>query len=169
MRAVVIGILLTLTYIGEATIFQHLRIGGIAPSFMVMIIVSFALLRGSKEGAIIGLVAGLLYDLTFGMYMFEMTVPYALVGYLCGKLNKNFYRENFVLPFFCTLISSIAVNGGTLFILMMRAKINFFFYFKNIIIPEVIYTITLSLVIYQCMYLINEKLELREKKTRNIF
>lgn len=169
MRTIVISILLLLTYIGEATVFQGLRIGGIAPSFTVMIIVSFALLRGSKEGALIGCMAGLLYDITFGMYPFEMTIPYVLVGYLCGKFNKNFYRENFVLPFFCTLISSFAINLGTLFIFIMRAKINLFFYFKSIIIPEIIYTITLSLIVYQLMYLINERLELREKKTRNIF
>lgn len=169
MRAIVIGCLLILTYVGESTIFQSIRIGGIAPSFITMIIVSFALLRGSKEGAIIGFVAGLFYDITFGMYVVEMIIPYTLVGYLCGKLNKNFYRENFILPFLCTLLSSTAVHLSTLFIFMMRAKINFFFYFKSIIIPEIIYTITLSLVVYQLMYLINERLELRERKTRNIF
>lgn len=169
MRIVVIGCLILLTYIGEATLFQTIRIGEIAPSFMTMIIVSFALLRGSKEGAIIGFGAGLLYDITFGMYLMEMTIPYTLVGYLCGKLNKNFYRENFVLPFFCTMMSSIFIHFSTVFIFSMRAKISIFYYLKSIIIPETIYTITLSLVVYQLMYLLNERIEMRERKTRNIF
>ena len=169
MRALVISGIIVLTYILEGTVFQGIRIGGVAPSFITMIIVSFALLRGSKEGVLIGLLAGIFYDITFGMHPMEMTIPYVLVGYLCGRLNKNFYRENFTLPFVCTLASSIAVHVSTLFIFMMRAKINFFFYLKSIIIPEVIYTITISLVVYQIMYLINERLELRERKTRNIF
>ncbi|MGL4361985.1 MAG: rod shape-determining protein MreD [Cellulosilyticaceae bacterium] len=169
MRTLVIGILLAMTYILETTIFQSIRIGGVAPNFMVIIVVSFALLRGSKEGAIIGFFAGLIYDVTFGMYMGEMIIPYMLVGYFCGKFNVNFYRENFILPFLCTLTSSVFVNVGTLFLFMMRAKVNFFFYFKNMIIPEAIYTITLSLVVYQLTYAINEKLEDRERKTRNIF
>lgn len=60
MRVAVIGSLLVVVHTLSATLFQNLRIGNIAPNFMIMIIVSFALLRGSKEGALVGVVAGLL-------------------------------------------------------------------------------------------------------------
>lgn len=169
MRIAIIGLLLSLTHIFETTIFQHIRIGGISPNFMIMIVVSFALLRGHKEGALIGCVAGLFYDVTFGAGIGYMTVAYGLVGYACGKLNKNFYRENFILPFLCTIASSLFISLTTTLRFIMYGKINFLFYFQTIIIPELIYTITLSLVVYQITYMINEKLELREKKTRNIF
>lgn len=169
MRIGVIGIVLFVAHILETTWVQEIRIGGVAPRFMVMIIVAFALLRGSKEGALIGFFAGLLYDLSFGLYFGEMILPYTLLGYLCGRLNKNFYRENFILPFVCTLGGSLMAHGSTLFILMMRGKLNWLYYFKRIIIPELIYTLTIALVIYQIMYLINEKIELKEKRTRNIF
>ncbi len=169
MRVAVLACLLLLTYVGEGTLFQLIRIGGVSPHFMIIIIVSFALLRGSKEGALIGLAAGILYDITFGVYPLEMALPYTLIGYFCGRLNKNFYRENFVLPFVCTLLASVLSHVGTLFVFMMRANINFFFYLTKIIIPQTIYTITLSLVVYQLMYLLNERLERRERKTRNIF
>ena len=56
-----------------------------------------------------------------------------------------------------------------MFIYVMRGKANLLFFLKALVIPEVIYTVTLSLVLYQLIYLINERLELREKKTRNIF
>ena len=105
MRIVVITILLVMTHILEMTLFKSIRIGGVAPDFMLMIIVSFALLRGSKEGALIGALAGLFYDVTFGMFIGQHTVAYILIGYVCGKFNKNFYRENFIMPFFCTLFS----------------------------------------------------------------
>ncbi|MDA3733654.1 rod shape-determining protein MreD [Niameybacter massiliensis] len=169
MRIVVIGMLLILTHILEMTLFDTIRIGAVAPNFMVMIIVSFALLRGSKEGAIIGAGAGLLYDVTFGMFLGQQAIPYFLVGYICGKFNKNFYRENFIMPFFCTLFSSFFVSLVSVLIYIMRGKVNLFFFLKTLAIPEVIYTVTLSLVFYQLIYLINEKLEIREKKTRNIF
>lgn len=169
MRIVVISMLLLITHILEMTLFESIRIGGVAPNFMIMIIVSFALLRGSKEGAWIGGASGLLYDVTFGMFLGQYTLPYILIGYVCGKFNKNFYRENFIMPFFCTLFSSLFASCVSMFIYMMRGKANFFFFIKTIAIPEVIYTITLSLVIYQLIYLINERIEIREKKTRNIF
>lgn len=169
MRILVISMLLVITHILEMTLFESIRIGGVAPNFMLMIIVSFALLRGSKEGALIGVAAGLLYDVTFAMFLGQHTVMYMIIGYVCGKFNKNFYRENFIMPFLCTLFSSLCASCISMFFYVMRGKTNLLFFLKTIAIPEVIYTVTLSLVIYQLIYLINEKLEIREKKTRNIF
>ncbi len=169
MRASVIGILLIVLHTLEATLLQYLRIGDIAPNFMIIVIVSFALLRGSKEGAIIGAVAGLLNDISFGLVLGPTIISYAFIGYICGKFNQNFYRENFVLPLICTLLSSLFYSGMHIGALVLRGKLNFIYFIKSIIIPEFIYTITLSLIIYQLAYLINEKIEDHEKSTRNIF
>ncbi|MDF2593862.1 MAG: rod shape-determining protein MreD [Clostridia bacterium] len=169
MRISIIGILLLIVHAMSATLFQNLRIGEISPNFMIMIIVSFALLRGSKEGSLIGLTAGFLNDIIFGMGMGSTIVIYTLIGYVCGRFNKNFYRENFIIPFVCTLFSSLFYSVVSMLGFFLRGKVNFIFFLKTIIIPELIYTITLSLVIYQLTYLINEKIENTEKKTRNIF
>lgn len=169
MRITVIGILLIVVHTLSATLFQHLRIGEIAPNFMIMIIVSFALLRGSKEGSLIGAVAGLLNDIAFGMTVGPTVIIYAIIGYVCGKFNKNFYRENFIIPFICTLFSSLFYSAMSIFSFMMRGQLSFGFFFRAIAIPELIYTITLSLIVYQVAYLINEKIEVSERKTRNIF
>lgn len=169
MRISIIGFLLLVMHALSTTLFQSLRIGDIAPNFMIMIIVSFALLRGSKEGSIIGIVAGLLNDISFAPFIGYGVVIYAIVGYVCGKFNKNFYRENFIIPFICTLFGTLFYSILSMLGFILRGKINFIFFFKGIIIPELIYTITLSLVIYQLTYLINEKIEHHERKTRNIF
>ncbi|MGL4738658.1 MAG: rod shape-determining protein MreD [Cellulosilyticaceae bacterium] len=169
MRAFVIGGLLIGVHILSTTVFQYLRIGGVAPNFMIMIIVAFALLRGSKEGTIIGLCAGVLYDIVFGSLFGLTALTYGIIGYMCGRLNKNCYRENFIMPFACTLASSVFSSIASIFIFLMRGRTNFTFFLTNRLIPELIYTATLSLVVYQIMYLINEKLEEKEKHTRNIF
>ncbi len=169
MRAGVIGFLLVMTYILETTLLQHIRIGGVLPNLILVIVISFALLRGQKEGAIIGVGAGLLYDITFGFWTGGRSLTYGIIGYFCGKLNKDFYRENFILPFMCTVMSSLFINIVPLLRFIMLGKINFAFFIKTIIIPELIYTIIVSLVIYQLTYMINEKIEIKEKRTRNIF
>ena len=169
MRIAIITMLLVIVHIFEMTFFKSIQIGGVTPDFMLIIIVSFALLRGSKEGMLIGTIAGLLYDVTFGMFIGQHTAAYILIGYVCGKFNKNFYRENFIMPFFCTLFSNLFMSCSAMFIYVMRGKANLIFFLKALVIPEVIYTVTLSLVLYQLIYLLNEKLELREKRTRNIF
>ncbi len=169
MRISIIGILLLLVHALSATLFQVLRIGDIAPNFLIMLIVSFALLRGSKEGSIIGIAAGFLNDISFGTFLGPTAAIYGIIGYICGRFNKNFYRENFIIPFICTLFSSLFYSVFVMLGFILRGKINFIFFFKAIIIPELIYTITLSLVVYQFAYVINEKIEYHERKTRNIF
>ena len=169
MRISIVGILLLIMHALSTTLFQHLRIGDISPNFMIMIIVSFALLRGSKEGATIGLIAGLLNDISVGTILGPTAVIYGIIGYICGKFNKNFYRENFIIPFICTLGSSLFYSITIMLGFVLRGKVNFLFFFKSIVVPEIIYTITLSLVIYQIAYVINEKIEYQERKTRNIF
>ena len=79
MRPFVIGTLLVVVHTLSATLFQYLKIGNVAPNFMIMLIVSFALLRGSKEGSVIGIAAGLLHDLSFGMSIGPTAIIYGLV------------------------------------------------------------------------------------------
>ena len=169
MRVTIIGLLLIIVHTLEATLFQYLRIGHIAPNFMIMMIVSFALLRGSKEGTLVGVVAGFLNDISFGRYLGPTIISYALIGYVCGKLNKNFYRENFIIPFLCTLCSSLFYSVTNIMSFILRGQLHFGYFIRAIVIPELIYTITLSLIVYQLAYLINEKIEQSERSTRNIF
>lgn len=169
MRVAVLGFLLVIVHTLEATLFEYIRIGGIAPNFMIMLVVSFALLRGSKEGMIVGAAAGLLNDISFGMHLGPTILSYAIIGYACGKFNKNFYRENFIIPFSCTLLSSLFYSGTHIISFILRGKLNIAYFIKSIVIPELIYTITLSLIVYQLAYLINEKIEDRERSTRNMF
>ncbi len=169
MRIAVVGSLLVIIHILESTLFQYIRIGGIGPNFMIMLIVSFALLRGSKEGMAIGGVAGLLYDISFGLHIGPTLLSYMFIGFVCGKFNKNFYRENFIIPFICTLVSSLFYSMINILSFVLRGQLHFGYFIKAIVIPELIYTITLSLIVYQIAYLINERIEKSEHYSRNIF
>ena len=169
MRVFVIGIILLLSNVLQSTLLNIIRIRDISPNFTVMIIVAFALLRGSKEGLITGFFAGLLVDIFFSTSKGYLAIIYACIGYFCGKFNKDFYRENFILPFVLTLVSTLFYNFAISLSFLLRGKTNYIFFLKNIIVPETIYTIILSLIVYQLMYVINEKIEKHEKSKRNIF
>ncbi|ONI43622.1 rod shape-determining protein MreD [Candidatus Epulonipiscium fishelsonii] len=168
MRIVTIGGLILIIHILQSTLFNLIRINNIAPNFFVMIIVSFSLLRGSKEGAIMGLFAGILYDLSFGTTV-GFAFSYMILGFLCGRLTPNFYRENFILPFVCTFLGDLFINSFIVIALILRGETNIIYFFKEIIVPEIIYTNALTIFVYQISYKINLKIEQVEKRTRNIF
>ena len=66
-------------------------------------------------------------------------------------------------------ICSLFYSAVNIMAFILRGKLSFGYFIKSIIIPELIYTITLSLIIYQIAYLINEKIEEHEKSSRNMF
>ena len=169
MRIITISSLLIIVQALSSTFFQNFRIGNISPNIILVIIVSFALLRGSKEGAMIGMLSGLLQDASFSITIGSSVVVYCIIGYICGKFNKNFYRENFIVPLVCTFLCGLFYSFINLVLLGARGPINIVYLIKMVIIPELIYTVTLSLIIYQIAYLVNAKIENAEKKTRNIF
>ncbi len=169
MRAFVIGGLISIIYVLQVTLLQFIRVGGVSPNFLVMIVVSFALLRGSQEGALIGIFGGLLYDVNFSMAIGAAVFAYGMVGHLCGKLHPFCYRENFILPFVCTIFGSLFVSLINLLGYVLRGNLAWGFFSSTIIIPELIYTVTLSLIVYQISYGINYRLEARERRSRSMF
>ncbi len=156
-------------HILQSTLCEYIRIDGISPNFWVMLVVSYSLLRGSKEGAIVGMVGGILNDVTYSMTLGSAAVAYAILGHLCGKLHPYCHRENFILPITCTFVGSIFISFMNLLGFILRGRLSFAYYIRAIIVPELIYTVLLTLIIYRISYMINRHLEIDEKKTSNLF
>ncbi|OON94695.1 MAG: rod shape-determining protein MreD [Candidatus Epulonipiscioides saccharophilum] len=153
----------------QNTLGDSIRIADIAPNFLIMIVVAFSILRGEKEGAIIGFLAGFIYDIPYN-YIFGMyTIIYMSIGYICGKLHPFCYRENRILPLMCTVFSSLFFSSVNILRFVLIGNINFSYFYLRIVLPELVYTTLLTLVVYRCIYFINSKLEEHEKKSRHLF
>ena len=48
---------------------------------------------------------------------------------------------------------------------LIRNRLDFLFYLKRVIVPEVLYTVILTSVIYQLLSFINYKLEMTERRS----
>lgn len=169
MRIFVVSMILLISNILQSTVFDVIRIRGISPNFNIIIIVSFALLRGSTEGSIVGFCAGLLTDTVFGTSRGYLAIVGALIGYFSGKFHEDFYSENLVLPFVLTLISTIVYGFASSLPFLLRGKLNYIYFIRSIIIPETIYTVILSIIVYQLVYVINRAIEKSEHTKRKIF
>ncbi len=167
MRIVVITAILIINTILQSTYFEYIEIIGVKPNTAIIIIVSFAIMRGSFEGALIGFFSGLLQDILFGSSVGTHALLGMYVGYLCGKVNKDFFSENYFLELVLCAASVLGYECIIyFFFFLMRGKTDFLYFFNRIILPEVVYTSFISLFIYKVMYLINDKIEAREKLTR---
>ena len=119
MRILVLGILILLNFIFESTIFQYTRIFGIKPDFTIMLITSYAIMRGSVYGGFIGLMSGFLNDLIYGKSFGVNSLSYILTGYIIGQSQENVFKDSFIL---CNLI---------LFCIHLPKLVLFYFVFKQ--------------------------------------
>ncbi len=157
-------------FILQSTVFKALEFGGIVPNLMIVLTASFGFMRGEKAGLLIGFSCGLLADIFFGGLIGLYAMIYMYIGYLNGKFHKIFYPEDIKLPIVLILVSDFIfgiVCYVTLFLL--RGRFHFSYYFINIILPEMVYTILVTLLLYPVILWINNKLEDREQRSARKF
>ncbi len=170
MRVFIVSLIILINYILQSTVFNYIEILSIRPNAALAIVVCYAILRGDVEGAILGFFTGLLQDIFFGRYIGFYALTYSLLGFCCGKPFKDFFREHYFIPILLALAASYLNNMAFyIFNFLLRAKLEFGYYFFKVILPEAIYTALISAVIYKILYVVNSKIELREKAKRPLF
>lgn len=137
---------------------------------MIIVTSSFGFMRGRKEGMLVGFISGLLIDIMFHDLIGFYALIYTVIGFANGLFRKIFYDDDIKLPLIL-IASSDFLYGHLVCICMfvMRSKFNYFYYLRSIILPELIYTILVTLVFYEIILHINKKLESEEKRSASKF
>ena len=86
MRIIITTLIVVLNFILQTTLFPYLAIQGVFPNTALIIVTSYSLLRGSKEGALVGAGTGFLMDVFFHTYIGFYTALYLLIGLIFGRL-----------------------------------------------------------------------------------
>lgn len=164
-RFFVSTILIIMCFLLQTTVFKGLAFGGIVPNLMIILTASLGFMRGERTGVIIGFFCGFLADIFFGNVLGLNAMIYMYIGYANGKFNRIFFPEDIKLPLGLILVSDLVYGFSyyvTLF--LMRARFHIGYYFLHIILPEMVYTILITLFLYPLILWINRKLEDSEKR-----
>lgn len=160
-RKIVIGLLIYVCFLLQNTVFQSLSIGSISPNLMIIITSSFGFMAGKKEGMWVGFFCGLLEDVFYGRLLGMHALMYMYIGYANGYFNHIFYGDDIKLPIFLITISELFYGLGTYGIMfLMRSRFAFGYYLKSIIVPELVYTLLITLIFYRLIYKIHLKMEI---------
>lgn len=164
-RIVIIFILILACFLIQTTLLDYIALGSIIPNLLIVVTSSIGFIRGKKEGLVVGFVCGLLIDTYYSNVLGYQAFVYALIGYCNGFFRSIFYDEDIKLPLI--LIGGSEFIYGLiiyLFSFLLRSRFGFSYYFLNIIIPELIYTLLVTIVLYQVVLHINHRLEEYEKR-----
>lgn len=165
LRKFVVMLFVVFSFILQCSVFSHIAFAGIIPNMMIILTASFGFMRGEKEGLVIGFFCGLLSDIFFGNFLGFYALVLMYIGYLNGKFSRIFYPEDIKLPM-ALIVTSDLSYGMICYILlfMLRGRFQFGYYFTHVILPEVLYTVVVTLFLYPCILKVNEKLEARERR-----
>jgi len=169
-RRIVMIVLIIICFLLQSTVLQALTIGSIAPNLLVLLTVSFALMRGKKEGMFVGFLSGLLLDIFSGGVIGFYALLYTLIGYFNGYCYRIFYDDDIKMPILLTAVSTTGIN--IVFYLchfLLRGRTEFFYYLVRILIPDVIYTMILTMICYRLLFALNRKLEKIEQRSVDSF
>lgn len=167
-RKVVTLLLILISAILQGTLFKALSIGSITPNLLLILTVSFGFMRGKKNGIWIGFFCGILKDLLSDGLLGFYALVYLCIGYVAGCCCKLFYDEELRVPIILMAAGDL-VYGGLVYGMqyLMRGRIQFYYYFGRIIIPEMIYTVLMTVLLYRLLFNINKRLTELEMKERD--
>jgi rod shape-determining protein MreD len=149
LKILIYTLIIFLIVILQSTLLDYIKIYYIKPNLLIVFIISVALLRGNIEGSIIGFFIGLSQDLISGKVLGFYTILGLYLGLIIGSVNKRLYRENFLVVIFFTFISTIAYEMSVYFLsTFLSGKIDFYYPFKNIVLPEALYNSLISVFVY---------------------
>jgi len=170
IRIITMVAIVIINYVLQTTFFPHVAILGVTPDTALVLIVGYAILRGDIEGAMFGMFAGLVQDVSGGTFIGIFALLGFITGYVCGKPFRNFFKENYFLPFFIVVIASLA-HQFVLYVttIMLIGQLDFLHYLRTIILPSIIYTASLSIPLYIVLHFINARLERHENAMRSWF
>ena len=164
-RKIVLLIIISTCFLLQTTTFQTLSFANIVPNLMIIVVSSFGLMRGRKEGMYIGFICGLLIDIFCGFYLGIYALLYMYVGYINGLFRKRFYPEDIKQPLILVSASDILSNCVIYIVLFLtRNRYDFGYYLVSVIIPEWVYTMVVTVFLYYILLKINQKLENYEKR-----
>ena len=159
-RCITIGIIIVICFLCQSTIFHFLELSGIVPNLLLIVTMSFGLMRGRREGMLVGFFSGLLNDIFFGSVMGPYAFIYMTLGYINGFFHRIYYVEDVLLPMLMITLNDFVYNIIVYVVFfMLRNRLNFWDYLSTVIFPEMIYTILITLFFYKLLVRINLRLK----------
>lgn len=169
-RKISVALIIIICFLLQSTLFQTLSFASISPNLMIVVTASFGFMRGRKEGMFIGFFGGLLFDIFFGSMIGLYALIYMYIGYVNGFFRKMFFPDDIKLPMLLISGSDLAYNLLVYFFLFLfRRQFSLGYYMLHIMIPELVYTLLVSVVLYFVILKTNQKLEVIEKRSASKF
>ena len=164
-KILIIALVVYMGFLLQISVFSHFRLAGVIPNILICIVSTYGFMKGRKYGIVIGFCTGLLLDIFAGTLFGMYALIYMYIGLLNGFFKKQFFGDDLKLPMILIGTSDLVYGILTyLALFAIRSQYDFYYYLMNIILPEVVYTLLVSIFVYYTILKLNNWVEKLEKK-----
>lgn len=162
LQSLLMGILIIL----QVSVLNRIPYLNASPNLILIYTFSAGLLRGSENGMLTGFFGGLIMDVILGQYIGYSSLIYIVIGFLTGLMYQRLTTDVPLVPILIAFFSELFYHMYIyIFRFLVRNRMNFGSYFKNIIFPEVVFTVVVSIILFGLLYYGNNLLEDSEKRS----
>lgn len=149
MKWIYVVLLSLLNFILQSTLFEALRINGVAFNTSLILVVFMALVFGNRNALTAAVISGLLQDIFYGWAIGVNVFIFICLAILIDMIDESVFKDKSMTPF-------VLLIGGTvlyqamymLFMFILRVPIDIELVILNLII-EIIMNTVLGLFIYR--------------------
>lgn len=158
-------VLIVFFYALQCTVGKVIAIGGISPNLLIIIPVLFGFLNGKMEGIYTGFVCGLFYDLFTYDILGLSSLAMMYIGYFSGCFNRKYEEREVLIPIALAAAGSFAY-GFLSYVgnFLLYNQLDVLYYLRRFIMPEVVYTVIITILIYRMIVFLNRHFEGKERK-----
>jgi rod shape-determining protein MreD len=166
--------LLMLTALVEATVLPYLRVGGVQPDLMMLVVGAWSLRRGVEEGAVWAFVGGLALDLLsagpFTAFMFALLAASLVWGIDpstgMGRRQGQGFGDNPLTLIVSTVLATLVFHAALLAALQLSRRyggsVDWLDAGRRIIAPRIIFNLVLIPLVYQLLGRLDRRVSSRE-------
>ena len=147
----------------QVSLVPALKVGGIVPNVLLILIASIGIFAGELTGMTAGFLSGLILDVLFGNLLGFYALIYLLIGFIAGKVGSLLYVEDIKFPLlFIAFLDCLYGLYCFVFQFLFQNRLYGWYFVRHILLPEVIYTGLFSVILYPVLSLLYKRV-LREK------
>lgn len=154
----ILTILLILTICVQSIMSNFLHYISIVPNLLLIFVVILGFINDNKSALIIGLIAGILLDISSGSYLGLFSITYMYIGYISSKLNRIFVRDNLTIMIMLISLGDLFYHLIVYtFSFLVRQRFDIPSYLIFIVLPEILITIIFGVILYKPLLIFNGK------------
>ncbi|MCI8363875.1 MAG: rod shape-determining protein MreD [Eubacterium sp.] len=150
-------VIIFIGFILQTTALHAIELADVVPNILLILTVCYSYMRGRTSGLLTGFLCGLLLDMQFGNVIGLYAFVFMTIGFLCGYCQKIYFTDNYILP--CVLVGISDLFYGIYYYVtefLVRGRLYLGFAFTSVILPEIIYTLIVSVLIFRLLNILEK-------------